>query len=235
MTEPKTEPPAQPHYRDRVRCNAKYFAAADLGDRDVMLTIDKVPDDNETMPDDESRMVIYFKEDRRGLVLNVTNGDAIAAMFGDDYTKWIGQPLTLYATETEFRGKAVPCMRIRRPDRQGFTKAIQAAAKAKEAATPDDKPVECDETLAKVPPDEPAPDAPREHPASVFFSGDEIDDAIDGYRQTYEDMAGITDPSECLAAIEDLDRRAKADPLVASRPAQAAIFGDKGFSMRARE
>jgi hypothetical protein len=51
----------------------------------------------------------------QGLVLDLTNSKAIAAMAGtDDYTKWPGSVVELYQTTTEFKGKRVPCLRIRR-------------------------------------------------------------------------------------------------------------------------
>lgn len=129
-------------------------------------------------------------------------------------------------------------------DQPSLTESITLAAKAKaeinadddakEAATPDDRPVECDESLAKVPPDEPAPDAPRTHPAKTLFdgTGDEPELALDGYRQLYEEAALIKRIPDRLSVIADLDAKAKADRLVASNPARAAI---RQFSMKARE
>lgn len=119
---------------------------------------------------------------------------------------------------------------------QGLSAAINAAADAKEAAST--------EQPKEPKAEQPAPDKPRGSPARDLFSttgdgpadtGDEPELALDGWRQLYEATAEIKDPSERLAAIDGLDAMAKADPLVASRPAQAEIFGDKGFSMKARE
>lgn len=105
-----------------------------------------------------------------------------------------------------------------------LTESIQAAADAKEAAASEQP----EEPQAE----ESAPEAPREHPAKTLFDGDEVDDAIDAYRQWYEDTASIKVLPSRLATIDELDAKAKADPLVASKPAQAKI---KGYSMKARE
>lgn len=124
-----------------------------------------------------------------------------------------------------------------------LTESLAAGADAKEAATAEpDRGMVTPEgvrlTVPKIPtkPEPPqteelAPDAPREHPASALFSGDEIDDAIDAYRQWYEDTKHIKDPPQRLAAIDQLDAKAKADPMVTGKPAQATI---KKFSMEVR-
>lgn len=217
-----------PHYRDRVRCNAKWFAAPDLGDRDVQLTISVVPEDNETMPDGASRMVIYFKEVCHGLVLNVTNSDRIAAMYGDDYTAWVGKPLTIYATETQLGRDVVPCIRIRRTDRPSISQAAPLSEVIK-AATGDPKPVpDQGQTHGQCSDAEQSKSEDAIHEADPDAEpGDELDLRLYGYRDLYSQVASLAD-------VDHLDAQVKADPLMAAKPYRQAILGKDGFSAKAR-
>ena len=97
---------------------SKYLRAVDLPkDEDVKVTIDHVQIEDVAGnhdPDDE-RPVLFFQGKSRGLVLNKTNSNLIVGEYGDETDDWIGKPLLLYATETEFQGKRVPCIRVRIP------------------------------------------------------------------------------------------------------------------------
>ena len=41
------------------------------------------------------RPVLYFKDRRKGLILGITNGTAIAAAYGPETDDWIGKAITL--------------------------------------------------------------------------------------------------------------------------------------------
>lgn len=59
---------------------------------------------------------MYFDESDKGLVLNQVNGNMIEKICGDSETnEWSGKRVVLYATETEFRGQQVACIRVRAP------------------------------------------------------------------------------------------------------------------------
>lgn len=49
----------------------------------------------------------------KALILNKTNGKAVAKLYGKDTRTWIGKPLTLVATEVDFRGDLVDAIRVR--------------------------------------------------------------------------------------------------------------------------
>ena len=52
----------------------------------------------------------------QGLVLNKTNGLAIAEHYGDDTDGWHGRRVVLYATTTSFGGRMdTPCVRVKVP------------------------------------------------------------------------------------------------------------------------
>jgi hypothetical protein len=63
----------------------------------------------------EKRLVIWFTNDERGLVLNRLNNRTIRGAFGDDTAGWIGNVIIIFATMVEMRGKMVPGIRVRIP------------------------------------------------------------------------------------------------------------------------
>ena len=57
--------------------------------------------------------VVYFEEHKRGFVVNRTNIKRIIAQHGNDTDDWPGRQITLYASETDYGGRTVPCIRVR--------------------------------------------------------------------------------------------------------------------------
>ena len=89
-----------------------YVAASDLCRQDVTVVIasitqEEVGESKDLLP------VLRFAGMKKGMVLNRTNAKRIAAMYGNDCDGWVGKPITLYESETEFRGETVPCIRVR--------------------------------------------------------------------------------------------------------------------------
>ena len=97
---------------------SKYLKADDLKGKACVATIESAPyeplkglDGNET-----KKIVLNFKNAEKTLPLNVTNFDAVCdATGGSDTKDWPGQRIELYPTRTTMGGKAVDCIRIRRP------------------------------------------------------------------------------------------------------------------------
>lgn len=96
---------------------SKYLKAADLGESKVLVTIDRVEvEDVGQQGRKESKPVLYFRGKDKGLVLNKTNANKIKAIIGTDETDdWKGHRIGLYATETEFAGEMVDCIRVAAP------------------------------------------------------------------------------------------------------------------------
>jgi len=92
---------------------SKYLRAADLGGRTVPVTMDVVQ--VEPLGDDEEKPVLYFAGKAKGLVLNRTNAEVIAAAYGEETDGWIGKPIELYPDKTHFGGRLVDCLRVRVP------------------------------------------------------------------------------------------------------------------------
>lgn len=89
---------------------SKYLSAADLQDRTISVVIEIVS--MEEVGDDE-KPIVYFRGKQKGLVLNKTNATTIALMHGEDTDNWTGKVIALWPTQTEFQGRAVPCIRVK--------------------------------------------------------------------------------------------------------------------------
>lgn len=109
---------------------SNYLKASDLGDAQPNVLIDRV----ELEPvgrDKEMKPIVYFKGKQKGLVLNKTNSKKIAELAGSpDTEEWAGVSVKLYATETEFAGETVECIRIKsaKPKATGTRPAARRAA-----------------------------------------------------------------------------------------------------------
>ena len=91
---------------------SKYLKASDLRDNDVTVTMDRVQ--KETVGDDH-KPVLYFQGKKKGLVLNITNWNNIALLYGDESDDWTGQRITLFPTTTDFQGRTTECIRVKGP------------------------------------------------------------------------------------------------------------------------
>lgn len=99
----------------RALYGKEFLGAWDLP-RDVTLTIDKVsqgalPKSGTSKVD--KRPIVHFAGTPKTLVLNATNGKAIAGMYGPIVEKWTGKRITIFATTTSFGGTTVECIRVR--------------------------------------------------------------------------------------------------------------------------
>lgn len=89
----------------------KFIAAHDLQGADVRVVVSHVI--VEEVGQGDAKPIVYFQGKTKGLVLNKTNAHRIAEMYGVETDRWVGNPITLYPSETDFQGKTVPCIRIR--------------------------------------------------------------------------------------------------------------------------
>jgi hypothetical protein len=92
---------------------SKYLKASDLKGAEPVVTIAKV-EMEAVGRDREMKAVVYFQGKEKGVVLNKTNSNKIAQIAGSfDTDDWAGVSVKLYATETEFGGETVECIRIK--------------------------------------------------------------------------------------------------------------------------
>jgi hypothetical protein len=87
----------------------------DLDGRDVVVTIRDVKGGEiATTKGKEKKAIMFFEGTDKGLALNTTNINTNGALLGSfKRSDWIGKKITLYATQTDFAGKTVDCVRVR--------------------------------------------------------------------------------------------------------------------------
>jgi hypothetical protein len=91
---------------------SKFVAAQDLCGQDVTVVIAGIKVEK-VGSDEEQRPVIYFQGMHKGMVLNRTNARRIEQLYGGETDAWLGRPITIYPSETDFAGETVPCIRVR--------------------------------------------------------------------------------------------------------------------------
>jgi hypothetical protein len=87
--------------------------AEDL-DRERKFRIKRVTEE-EVGEKKEKKLVVWFTNDKRGLVLNRINNRTIRGAYGDDTVNWPAKIIALFPTMAEFRGKMGPALRVRIP------------------------------------------------------------------------------------------------------------------------
>ena len=106
--------------------------ASDLNDKDVTVTIRKIV--MEKLGED-SKPIVYFEKSDKGLALNKTNANRIADMHGFDTDRWVGQQITIFPTECDFRGDTVSCIRVRPHKPSGNSQAVAPPAESIETVS----------------------------------------------------------------------------------------------------
>jgi hypothetical protein len=99
---------------------SKWLTAGDLRGQDVPVTIRDVRMELVGQPP-ENCPVVYFAGKEKALVLNKTNGQTIADQLGPDTDHWLGKPITIFPTSTDFQGRQVACIRVRPGNLYGRT------------------------------------------------------------------------------------------------------------------
>ena len=110
---------------------SNYLAQKDFADGEMTLTIDRVHEEKVGQGENqEMKYVLYFRELEKGLVLNVTNGEAIADITGsDDSEDWIGRKVILYSEPNiQFAGRRVGGIRVRAQNQRDRQLATRTTA-----------------------------------------------------------------------------------------------------------
>jgi hypothetical protein len=97
----------------RVMFPSRFVRHQDLGGKEVTVIIKSVK--QEDMGQGDLKPIVYFRNASKGLVLNKTNGDAIADAYGFDTDDWVGKPIELFTDWTRFKGQRTQCIRVRVP------------------------------------------------------------------------------------------------------------------------
>jgi hypothetical protein len=95
---------------------SKYLKATDL-EREKKFRIKTVTEEEfeQDNKKKEKKLVVWFTNDERGLVLNKTNNRTIRGAFGDDTEGWKGKIIIVFPAMADNRGKMVPALRVRIP------------------------------------------------------------------------------------------------------------------------
>ena len=91
---------------------SRFLKAADLKGRTVKVKIQKV-EVEEIGQDKDEKPVIYFEGVERGLVMNKTNGVAIAEIHGDATDDWTGKEIEIFSMMVPYQGQNVAAIRVR--------------------------------------------------------------------------------------------------------------------------
>ena len=92
---------------------SQYLAASDVEQKPV-VTIKNIVKKNMKNRDgeDEVKPVLFFNELEKGMVLNKTNADIIASLYGNTLEDWTNERVQLHSVMVEAFGKRQPAIRI---------------------------------------------------------------------------------------------------------------------------
>lgn len=94
---------------------SKYLKAADLQGRNVTVKMGRVEQED---INGDKKLILYFQGKERGVVLNKTNANNIASLYGGETEDWYGKEITLVEAMVDYQGKSVPAIRMRAPPRR---------------------------------------------------------------------------------------------------------------------
>lgn len=94
---------------------SKYLEAADLNGKRVTVVIERINPRVELQSPTgkkDKRPVFFLRGKEKGWVLNKTNLNRLAEVYGTRAEEWIGKPAVLYAERVESFGAMVPAVRV---------------------------------------------------------------------------------------------------------------------------
>ena len=115
---------------------SKYLKAADI-EGNPTVEIANVSEE-EVGRDKEVRPVLYFHGEEKGIILNKTNANNIAKLYGYETDDWVGKKVVLGTTYVDFQGQSVEAIRIYPPKRPSMNAPLGRATQARPAPRDDD-------------------------------------------------------------------------------------------------
>lgn len=113
----------------RAMFEREFLGSWDLQGRDVTVEIASVKAVELFLRDANAKKkkpVVSFKGTEKKLVLNKTNSDVVASLYGHDTRAWIGRKVTLYPTTARCGGKTVDAIRVRPKAPSGPAQAVES-------------------------------------------------------------------------------------------------------------
>ncbi len=124
---------------------SKYLKASDLQGRNINVTMERVV--METVGEDH-RPIVYFAGKQKGLVLNKTNANTIAGMYGPETDNWQGRAIVLFSTQVDYQGRQVEAIRVGiRPPQQQAQQLPSDPPPRQSSASPDDVPFDTEDEI----------------------------------------------------------------------------------------
>jgi hypothetical protein len=102
-------------FRGKPLIPSKYLEAADLQGKRVPVVIDSVHEQAKLKSDrgdDETKPLFRLRGKDKGWVLNSTNLDSIAEVYGHEADKWIGKVVVIYAAKVKAFGEYWQAIRV---------------------------------------------------------------------------------------------------------------------------
>ena len=94
---------------------SKFLRKEDF-EEDRVMTIKNVKLEDMPGDDGQQKWVLYFREEAKGMALNVTTIRVLEQAFGDDSDHWIGNKVKVYVDpNVSFGGRVVGGLRLRTP------------------------------------------------------------------------------------------------------------------------
>ncbi len=111
----KKEKGANRHWKNYLDKN--YLGAHNLEPgEEFLLTISKFEGEEMVQTADgakSSKQVLYFKEDKPKMILNITNATIIASLYGNHPEDWTGKQIQVYSASVKAFGKQQDALRVR--------------------------------------------------------------------------------------------------------------------------
>lgn len=93
---------------------SKWVGAADLEGKTPTLNIRALTiEEVGAPPNTEEKPVMWFEGATKGLILNKTNGLAVAALYGPETDNWVGRPVQMYTAKVRAFGATHDAIRLR--------------------------------------------------------------------------------------------------------------------------
>jgi arabinogalactan endo-1,4-beta-galactosidase len=94
---------------------SNYLKASDLQGKNILVKMDRTEYE---MIGNDKKLILYFQGKEKGMVLNKTNANNIAHIYGEETDEWKGAEIVLFEAMVDFQGKTVPAIRVRAPQRK---------------------------------------------------------------------------------------------------------------------
>jgi hypothetical protein len=117
---------------------SRWLKSSDIGSNPRTATITKI-DFEEVGQDRDRKAILSFENTTKRMILNRTNAQILANLYGKEVQNWIGKRITLYCAEVQFRG--TPCLAVRiREQVPGAIRENSQSARVPKAARPENEP-----------------------------------------------------------------------------------------------